>query len=92
MLEDPSPLGARERIVIFAMEMARDEMGQDQLTKRELMTATALSKPTLINILRDFVIRGWVDDTESFTDNGFQNPTTYKLTCQAPPRRKLMRD
>ena len=92
MLEDPSPLGARERIVIFAMEMARDEMGQDEITKRELMTATALSKPTLISILGDFVDRGWVTFHESFTDGGRQNPTMYKLTQESPPRRTLMRD
>ena len=92
MPEDELDLGSRERIVILCIVDARDELGQPEITKRFLRRCTALSKPTLIMILRDFVDLGWITARESITDTGLQNPTIYSLTESAPTRRQLLGD
>ena len=84
MSADWENLGIYSRTIFFTMSLAQD-LGQREISKRQLVKSTGASKVTVLRATGDLERMGWVEATRSVNpETGCHNSTMYALTADAP--------
>ena len=90
MSADWENLGIYSRTIFFTMSLAQD-LGQREISKRQLVKSTGASKVTVLRATGDLERMGWVEATRSVNpETGCHNSTMYALTADAPHHSELL--
>ena len=77
--------------VIICMAYRGEVLGVNVVTKHELARVFGLDRGTVLQALRGFESRGWVESDKADESNGgLQRPTMFSLTASAPSLAQLM--
>ena len=90
MSHDWENLSIYSRTIWLTMSLAKD-VGQRDISKRQLVKSTGASKLTVLKATGDLERMGWVEATRSVNpETGCHNATLYALTANAPHHSELL--